>query len=100
MGMLIDDVYHINAIVNIITNDDEEVQSSMADSRLKKVILTRRFRICELAKRVGVNVSRMSRFVNGWEVPPPKRRNKICQILDVTEKEIWGNQGRSYAKKI
>ena len=61
----------------------------MADSRLKKVILTRRFRICELAKRVGVNVSRMSRFVNGWEVPPKVRRQKIARILGVHEKKIW-----------
>ena len=85
----IDDVYHVNAIVNIITNDDEEVQNSMADSRLKKEILARRFRICELAKRAGVNVSRMSRFVNGWEVPPKVRRQKIARILGVHEEKIW-----------
>jgi len=85
----IDDVYHMNAIVNIIINDGEEVKSSMADSRLKKVIRTRRFRICELAKRSGVNVSRMSRFVNGWEVPPKVRRQKIARILGVQEEKIW-----------
>ena len=72
----------------------------MGRATLKKIVEDKGLKVCELAKRVGVNVSRMSRFVNGWEVPPPKRRNKICQILDVTEKEIWGNQGRSYAKKI
>ena len=82
----------MNAIVNIITNDDEEVQSSMADSRLKKVILTRRFRICELAKSVGVNVSRMSRFVNGWEVPPKKRRRQIARVLGLDEGELWGGK--------
>jgi hypothetical protein len=64
-------------MVNNIT-DDEKEKSSMADSKLKKVVRARRIRICELAKRVGVNVSRMSRFVNGWEVPPKVRRQKIA----------------------
>ncbi len=56
---------------------------------LKKVVRDKGFKICELAKRVGVNVSRMSRFVNGWEVPPKDRRQKIARILGVHEEKIW-----------
>ena len=61
----------------------------MANSRLKKVILAHKVRVCELAKKAGVNVSRMSRFVNGWEVPPKVRRQKIARILGVQEEKIW-----------
>ncbi len=61
----------------------------MGKVTLKKVVQDRGFKICELAKRVGVNVSHMSRIVNEWETPPLERRKKICRILGVVEDQIW-----------
>ena len=61
----------------------------MGKVTLKKVVQDKGFKICELAKRVGVNVCHMSRIVNEWETPPLERRKKICRILGVVEDQIW-----------
>lgn len=61
----------------------------MGKLTLKKVVQDRGFKVCELAKKVGVNVSHMSRIVNEWEVPPLERRKKICRILGVGRDQIW-----------
>jgi len=58
---------------------------------LKSIVQSKGVKVCELAKRVGVNVSRMSRFVNEWETPPPEGRKKISRILGIRENDIWRN---------
>ena len=40
------------------------------------------------ADRIGIDLSKISRIVNGWEIPSPKIQQKISEELDITVKEL------------
>lgn len=57
-------------------------------SRLKKLMKDAGISQIELASRLGVHDSSVSKWVN-WEIPIPKRhKTQLCQILKVDMKAL------------
>ncbi|MFC1532889.1 helix-turn-helix domain-containing protein [Thermodesulfobacteriota bacterium] len=57
--------------------------------QLRSQIAAAGFRtITEFSKAVGVDVSRISRIVSGWEYPSPKLARAMADALSITPKEL------------
>ena len=60
-------------------------------TRLAEAILRSELSQTEIAKRLGVNPSQISCYVNGKKLPALDTFANLCAILDVDSKDILGS---------
>lgn len=55
---------------------------------LKEILKSKGIKQNYLAQRVGVSVVTVSNWVKGKSSPSKKHLDKLCEVLEVTEKDI------------
>jgi len=58
-------------------------------TKLKMILLEKKMKQRELAKKVGVHESTMSNYVTGFREPDRRTKGKIAKVLKYRMNEIW-----------